>query len=245
MSETFDHIIINGRPGGGKSELIDFIKKTPLEKRKELFHIGELAFEDDFVWLWEKFQEDDLWESVGGKRLFSKKHPLGYVQFEDWNPPNNLCDLVAAKFNVAIHNKYMSHPEFYNDHTLFIEFARGIVDGGYKRVYDILADDILKRSAILYIKVSYAESRRKNEARYQEALKGSILSHSLPEESLVRFSEADDWDELTGGKESGYLNLRGIEVPFVTMNNEPELKSGPELDERYSRALSLLKGLAK
>ena len=112
MSETFDHIIINGRPGGGKSELIDFIKKTPLEKRKELFHIGELAFEDDFVWLWEKFQEDDLWESVGGKRLFSKKHPLGYVQFEDWNTPNNLCDLVAAKFNVAIHNKYMSHPEF-------------------------------------------------------------------------------------------------------------------------------------
>ena len=91
MSETFDHIIINGRPGGGKSELIDFIKKTPLEKRKELFHIGELAFEDDFVWLWEKFQEDDLWESVGGKRLFSKKHPLGYVQFEDWNTPNNLC----------------------------------------------------------------------------------------------------------------------------------------------------------
>lgn len=245
MSETFDHIIINGRPGGGKSELIDFIRNTPLEKRIELFHIGELAFEDDFVWLWEKFQEDDLWEELGSERLYSRRHPLGYVQFDDQNSPHRLLDLVAKKFNLAIHSKYMKHPEFYKDHTLFIEFARGLVDGGYKRVYDILADDILQRSAILYIKVSYAESRRKNEARYQEALKGSILSHSLPEESLVRFSEADDWDELTGGAESGYINIRGIEVPFVSMNNEPELKSGPELDARYSRALTLLKGLAK
>lgn len=245
MSETFDHIILNGRPGGGKSELIDFIRNTPLEKRKELFHIGELAFEDDFVWLWEKFQEDDLWEELGGKRLYSRRHPLGYVQFDDQNEPNRLLDLVAKKFNLAIHKKYFNTPGFYDTHTVFIEFARGLVDGGYRRVYDFLADDILKRSAILYIKVSYAESRRKNEARYQEALKGSILSHSLPEESLVRFSSEDDWEEISGGRESGYVNVRGIEIPFVSMNNEPELKSGPELDARYSRALTLLKGLAR
>lgn len=245
MSNTFDHIIINGRPGGGKSELIDFIRNTPLEKRQEMFHIGELTFEDDFVWLWEKFQEDDLWESLGYSRLYSRRHPLGYVQFDDQKSSHPLLDLCCAKFNQVIRAKYLNHPEFYVDHTLFIEFARGMADGGYRHVYDLLDDDILKRSAILYIKVSYAESRRKNEARYQEALKGSILSHSLPEESLVRFSEADDWDELTDGRESGYLNLRGIEVPFVTMNNEPELKSGPELDERYHKALTTLKSLAK
>ena len=245
MSETFDHIIINGRPGGGKSELIDFILKTPLDKRKELFHIGDIVFEDDFIWLWEKFQEDDLWEELGGKRLYSRRHPRGYVQFDDQNEPNRLLDLCAKKFNVAIHNKYMKKEGFYDDHTVFIEFARGIVDGGYKRVYDMLDEDILRRSAILYIKVSFEESKRKNDARYQEELKGSILSHSCPDETILRFASADDWDELTGGKESGFINIKGIDIPFVSMNNEPELKSGPELDARYSRALTLLKSLAK
>ena len=245
MSDTFDHIIINGRPGGGKSELIDFILKTPLDKRRELFHIGDIVFEDDFIWLWEKFQEDDLWEELGRERLYSRRHPLGYVQFDDQNSPHPLLDLCSKKFNLAIKNKYLNKPGFYDDHTVFIEFARGMADGGYRHVYDILDDEILKRSAILYIKVSYAESRRKNEARYQEALKGSILSHSCPDETLVRFSSEDDWEELSGGKESGFIDIRGIKVPFVTMPNEPELKSGPELDARYSRALGLLKDLFK
>lgn len=245
MSSTFDHILLNGRPGGGKSELIDFIRQTPLEKRKELFHIGDMVFEDDFVWLWEKFTEDDLWESMGYTRLYSRTHKLGYVQFDDQKSGHPLLDLCCKKFNVAIKNKYLNKPGFYDDHTVFIEFARGMADGGYKHVYDLLDDEILKRSAILYVQVSFAESKRKNDARYKEWEKGSILSHSLPEESLLRFSESDDWDELTGGKECGFIDIRGIQIPFVTMPNEPELKNGPELDARYSRALTLLKGLVK
>lgn len=240
MSKTFDHIILNGRPGGGKSELIDFIRNTPVEKRRELFHIGDMVEEDDFVWLWEKFVEDDLWEAMGEKRLYSKTHEFGYVQLEG----NRLLDLVAAKFNVAIKEKYMKKPGFYDDHTVFIEFARGSADGGFRRVYENLDDEILKRSAILYIDVSYEESRRKNDARYEEALKGSILAHRLPEESLQRFSADNDWEELSGGKESGYIEIRGIKIPFVSMPNEPELKNGPELDARYSRALTTLKDLA-
>ncbi len=238
---TFDHIILNGRPGGGKSELIDFIKKTPLEKRKELFHIGNFVEEDDFVWLWEKFVEDDLWEALGEERLYSVTHEFGYVQKED----NRLLDLVMKKFNVVIAEKYMKQDGFYDNNTVFIEFARGAVDGGYRRAYDLLSDEILRRSAILYINVSYEESRRKNNARYEEALKGSILAHKLPDESLERFSSTTDWEELTAGKESGYLTVKGIEIPFVSMKNEPELKSGPELDERYSKALKTLKSLAK
>lgn len=238
--QTFDHIILNGRPGGGKSELIDFIKKTPLEKRCELFHISNIVEEDDFVWLWEKFTEDDLWEKLGQPRLYSHPHEFGYVQTTD----DHLLDLCALKFNVAIKEKYMKKPGFYDDHTVFVEFARGSVDGGYRRVYEFLDDEILRRSAILYIKVSYEESRRKNEARYQEALKGSILAHKLPDESLERFSSSDDWEELSGGKDFGYINIRGIEIPFVAMNNEPELKTGPELDARYSAALTKLKELA-
>ncbi len=246
MSNTFDYILLNGRPGGGKSELIDFIRNTPIEKRIELFHIGDLYFEDDFVWLWEKFQEDDLWEKMGYPRLYSRTHELGYVQFDDQKSEHPLNELSIAKFNVALRKKYLDNKDFdLTNNTVFVEFARGMADGGYRNVYEKLDPEVLKRSAILYIKVSFAESKRKNDARYKEWAKGSILSHSLPEESLLRFSEADDWDELTGGKECGFINIKGIEVPFVSMPNEPELKDGPELDARYSRALTLLKSLVK
>ncbi len=178
---------------------------------------------------------------MGEERLYSVTHEFGYVLKED----NRLLDLVMAKFNVVIAEKYMKDPHFYDDHTVFIEFARGAVDSGYKRAYNTLNEEILKGSAILYINVSYEESRRKNEARYEEALKGSILAHKLPDESIERFSSKTDWKELTGGKESGYITIKGIEIPFVSMLYEPELKSGPELDERYSRALTTLKSLAK
>jgi len=96
---------------------------------------------------------------------------------------------------------------------------------------------VLERSVILYIKVSYEESRRRNEARYQEALAHSILAHKLPEEALQRFSAGQDWDELTGGRDQGTLDLHGVKVPFVTLNNEPELKDPVALNARYSKAL--------
>ena len=39
--KTFDVIILNGRPAAGKSEVIDYLKKVPLEERVRRFHIGE------------------------------------------------------------------------------------------------------------------------------------------------------------------------------------------------------------
>ena len=40
MNQTFQTIILIGRPAAGKSEVIDFLKKTDLEQRKRRFHIG-------------------------------------------------------------------------------------------------------------------------------------------------------------------------------------------------------------
>jgi len=236
---SFDHIILNGRPGGGKSELIDFIKKTPIDERRELFHIGDFVELDDFVWLWDKFVEDDLWEQLGEKRLYSRRHEHGYVQLEG----DKLLDMLISKFNVTIKTNYAGQPGFYDDNTIFIEFARGVADGGFKRAYELLDEDILARSAILYISVSYAESQRKNEARYQEALKHSILAHRLPEESIIRFSSEHDWEAITDGAAEGYMDIKGVRVPFVTMNNEPELHDAALLNARYGNALTALKRL--
>ena len=101
-----------------------------------------------------------------------------------------------------------------------------------------------RRGGYLTLKVSYEESRRRNEARYQEALAHSVLAHKLPEESLQRFSAEQDFEDLAGGEPSGYLELSGIQVPFVSMPNAPELKDPAALDERYHRALHTLHELA-
>jgi len=236
MAQTFDHIILNGRPGGGKSELIDFLKGCPLPRRAERYHIGEIVEVDDFVWLWDKFVEDDLREQLGEPRRFSRTVEHGYVQTEG----DRLLDMLCLKFNRVIERDYLSRPEFYADHTLFIEFARGVPDGGYRHAYDLLSTKLLERAAILYIAVSHGESERRNEARYQEALAHSILAHKLPEESLQRFSAQQDFEDLADGATSGHLAIKGIQVPFVSMPNEPELTDPEGLDERYSAALGKL-----
>lgn len=233
---TFDNIILNGRPGGGKSELIDFLKKTPTAERIERYNIGDFVELDDFTWLWEKFVEDDLWERLGQPRLYSRTVPGGYVQTEG----DRLLDLLMLKFDKVVTRDYMSKPSFYEAGSLFIEFARGVADGGYRQAYEELSDEVLQRAVIVYILVTFEESNRRNEARYQAALAHSILAHRLPDEALQRFSAQQDFMDLVGGEHSGYLDLRGIKVPFVVIDNAPELKDRDALAARYTPALQTL-----
>ena len=96
---------------------------------------------------------------------------------------------------------------------------------------------------IVYIFVSFEESQRRNEARYQAALAHSILAHRLPDEALQRFSAQQDFMDLVEGADSGYLELRGIRVPFVVIHNAPELKEREALEDRYTPAMQTLWGL--
>jgi hypothetical protein len=45
---------------------------------------------------------------------------------------------------------------------------------------------------------------------------------------------------LTGGQPSGWIDVNGTRVPFVTMNNEPESTDPAVLEERYAAALGTL-----
>ncbi len=234
MAQTFDHLLVLGRPAGGKSEFIDFLEKTPDDKRAERYHIGRFDVMDDFVWLWEKFEEDDLWERVGKQRLFSKKFGENYGLTD-----NTLFHFLIERFNQDIPKKYISKPEFYKDGTLLIEFSRG-GKHGYREALSRLSPEVIKRSSILYINVSFEESWRRNVARYQEKLRHSILAHMVPRETMEELYSIDDWADLTGGKDSGYLNFDGFKIPFVTMGNEPESADPVVLDERYGSALGKL-----
>ncbi|MFH1653643.1 MAG: hypothetical protein ABIE74_06270 [Pseudomonadota bacterium] len=230
----FKNLFVLGKPACGKSELLDFMtNKISSEERSKIYHIGEMKVMDDFVWLWQKFIEDNLWERLIGKRFHSKRS--GNLHIVD---DASLYDFMIEKLNIEA-KKLLKNDGFYDEHTLLIEFARG-GEKPYLPAMNRFDSEVLKSSVILYVDVSAEESRRRNEARYQEKLKHSVLSHKCPDEDMERFYQSDDWAAITGGKVDGFLKLNGVDVPFVTMNNEPESKDPVILGPRYKKALDLL-----
>ena len=237
MTRTFDHLFLLGRPAGGKSEFIDFMKKVPGDVRAKRVHIGKVEEVDDFVWIWEKFVEDDLWERAGYPRLYSKNYMPGNPGMAPEG--ERLFRFCMHKFNDVIAEKYLSAPGFYDDHTLFIEFARGRKNA-FRDALSTFKPEILSRAAILFIFVTREESWRRNVARYRENLKHSILAHMVPKETFDHFYSDHDWLELTKNEQHGRIEAGGLKVPFVTMNNEPESTDSAVLSERYGSALEKL-----
>ena len=230
----FENLLILGRPASGKSEFLDFMTKLADEERSERFHLGKMRVMDDFVWLWEKFIEDDLWERVTGKRLHSRRVGNLYVLGDA-----DLFDFLMERMNREIVNRYLDDDAFFLDHTLLIEFSRG-GERPYAGAFERFSPEIFNRSAILYIDVSAKESARRNEARYREKQKHTVLAHKCPDEDMNRFYRDDDWSDLTDGRASGFLEIKKANVPFVTMGNEPESTDPAVLGPRYGDALERL-----
>jgi hypothetical protein len=237
MAATFDHLYILGRPAAGKSEFMDFMKRVPDGERAGRFRIGRFVELDDFVWLWEKFREDDIWEKVLGRRLYSSRYE-GQYNMED----ARLFDFLIEKLNREVLENYLPRGDFYADGTLFIEFSRG-GETPYSGALAGFDPKVLSRAAILYIEVSREESFRRNEARYREKLKHTVLAHKCPEPNMKRFYSDDDWPAITKGKRSGTISVNGVEIPFATMNNEPESTDPAVLGLRYGAALEGLWGI--
>jgi hypothetical protein len=236
-SAIFQHLFVLGRPAGGKSEFIDFMKKLPPAERAADYGIGRFDEVDDFPWLWEACVDDDAREARGERRLVSKRTPEGY----NITKPKFRGTLVD-RFNEVIAAKYLANPRFYDEGTLLIEFARGRPDG-FRESLERFHPDILRRGAILYIEVSFEESFRRNDARYQAAQKASILFDKVPDADMLGFFRENDWADLTGGAADGRLAVAGASVPFVTMHNEPESTDPLVLGPRYRRALGRLREL--
>lgn len=232
--KTFERLFVLGRPASGKSELFDFLEGLSGEERAREYHIGTMIVLDDFVWLWEQFEEDDLWEKATGKRpCGSIPADCGYI-----NTPEQF-DFMMAKFDREIARRYLKDEALGEGATLLVEFSRG-GPSPYAGALARLRPEIFERAAILYVEVSGEESRRRNESRYQEQLKSSILAHKTPDRIMELYYQNDDWPELTGGRRDGSLALQGVRVPFVTMGNEPESTDPAILAPRYRSALERL-----
>ncbi len=230
----FANLFVLGRPAGGKSEFLDFMKRCPADDRAATFGIGRFEEIDDFPWLWDACLDDDGRAGRGERRLVSEKTAEGY----NITGPTFRGSLVD-RFNAAIAARRLANPGFYDEGTLLIEFARGR-DDGFRESLERFDPAILARAAILYIDVSFEESFRRNNARYKRGQEESILFHKVPDRDMLGFFRENDWAAITGGAPDGRLALAGVTVPFVSMPNEPESTDQAVLRSRYGRALGRL-----
>lgn len=209
----FEVIILTARPASGKSEVIDYLKKTDVENRKKRFHVAEFDEIDDFPFVWDTFVIDDIMTKHGKPRYFTDED----YYFNDpfvWN-------LLIEKINIAYAKKLAYQPEYHKTHTAIIEFARG-GENGIGEALSYLSKDILKKAGILYIDVSYEESVRKNRARARKGQEDSILFHSLPDEKMEFYYKINDWKKLSGA-DPEYITVNGIKVPYSVFHNEPDV----------------------
>lgn len=232
-SATFNNLLLIARPAAGKSEIIDHIKSTPIEKRIKEYHIGEMDELDDFPMLWTWFEEDEILSRLG--------HPRLHTDDDLFFLHDYLWDVLIERINLEYNKKLRDDPSYHKNKTLIIEFARGVSHGGFARAFKHLSREIAEELAILYINVSWEESVRKNRDRFNPDRPDSILEHGLPDEKLEKLYRHVDWDVITT-EQSEFIQIQGVSVPYVVFENEADLTSqgGSILSEHLAESLGLL-----
>jgi hypothetical protein len=218
--DKLDVILLIGRPAAGKSETIDFLKQQSDEKRLQEYHIAPFEELDDFVYVWQTFENDAIRESMGlGRRDTDKA-----LYFLD----DSIWDFFIERIDLDLRKKLARDPLFLERHTVMMEFARG-GEHGFENAFRHLSDDVLVHAAILYIEVSFEESLRKNRRRYRPDQADSILYHSLEDAKMERYYKDNDWERLSEGHGEGFITVKGHQVPFAVFHNEPEKTLDPQL----------------
>jgi hypothetical protein len=216
--DTFDVLILIGRPASGKSEIIDFLTYLPDTHRRERLHIAHLEVLDDFPILWSWFEEDDiLSKTFGLPRLHSDQQ--GYFKHQEfWH-------VLIEVLNLDYTKKIRDDTSYHAHTTALIEFSRGSEHGGYAEAFQYVSDQILQRAGIVHVRVPFEESLRKNRRRFNPNKPDSILEHGMTDEKMERLYRDDDWAAVAPG-DSGRLSLRGQSVPYVVFPNEDDVTTG-------------------
>ncbi len=232
--DTFEVLILIGRPASGKSEIIDFLTHLPDRTRCERFHIACLEVLDDFPILWNWFEEDDiLSKRFNLPRLHSDEE--GYFKYKEfWHMLIQRLDLDYAK-------KVRDDASYHEHTTALVEFSRGSEHGGYAEAFQYVSDETLKHAGIVYVRVPFEESLRKNRRRFNPEKPDSILEHGLTDEKMERLYRDDDWVAVAPG-DSGRLNIGGQSVPYVVFPNEDDVTTnkGEPLAARLESVLGKL-----
>lgn len=216
---NFPILIITGRPAAGKSEVIDFLKKADPKERLERFHIADFEELDDFVYVWETFEIDDM--------LTKHAKPRIWTDEKYWFKDHFIWNLYMERINLEYRKKLARDPNYHDKKTTLIEFARG-GDNGIFEALSYLHEDILQRVHLMYIRVSYEESVRKNHRRARKGQEDSILFHSLPDEKMDFYYKTNDWEKLEA-KDPNFIEVKGFKIPYGVFENMPEKTLEPKL----------------
>lgn len=126
-----------------------------------------------------------------------------------------------------------ARPASLEGRTVVIEFSRGAGEGmrppfpapwGYAHSLPALSPEILERATALYVRVTPAESRRRNRERTLPGGGGSALHHGVPERVMRHDYASDDiaW-LLDHADRSGHITLaahdRRYQIPCVRFDN--------------------------
>lgn len=235
-ANNFPILIITGRPAAGKSEVIDFLKKCDPKERLSRYHIADFEELDDFVYVWETFEVDDILTKHGKPRVWTDE--------KYWFKEHFIWNLYIERINLEYRKKLARNPAYHEKMTTLVEFARGGENGIYEAMSH-LHEDILKRAALVYIKVPYEESVRKNRRRARPGEEHSILHHSLPDEKMEFYYKTNDWEKLEA-KDPQFIEVKGFKVPYMVFENMPEKTHDPKLiGEELERATAKLWSIKK
>ena len=104
----------------------------------------------------------------------------------------------------------------------------------------------------MYIDVSYEESVRKNQKRFNPERPDSILEHGLPAEKMEKLYRESDWLQLLeestpvgqscNRKTCGFLHIRDYRIPYAVFDNEDDVTTtgGEALAQRLGRTIKYL-----
>jgi len=237
--DTFDILLLIARPAAGKSEIIDYLKRTDVAARRQRFHIGEFEEIDDFPMLWTWFEEDHILSQLDHPRL----HTSGDGYFKE----RYLWDVLIRRICLEYDKHLRDTPDYHEQFTTIIEFARGSEHGGFARAFAHLSREVVQRAAILYINVSYEESLRKNRARFNPDKPDSILEHGLPDAKLERLYKESDWAQVSAA-DPEFITIQGQRVPYAVFENEDDVTTdrkkalGNRLEQTLGRLWQLYEG---
>jgi hypothetical protein len=231
--DHFEVLLLLARPGAGKSEVIDYLKRTSPKERLERFHIGKLVEIDDFPMLWTWFEEDALLEKMGCPRIHTDAD--GYFLWQ------HLWDLLIERIGLEYQKAQRDLPDLDQACTVLVEFSRGSEHGGYRSAFQHLSTQLAQKMAILYIEVSWEESLRKNRKRFNPDRPDSILEHGMTDDKLERLYRENDWAEMTRD-DPDFLVIQECRVPFVSMPNEDDVttRGGETLGKRLEEYMANL-----
>ena len=216
--DTFDTLILIGRPASGKSRIIELMMHTPPDARRRRFRTANLDVLDDFPMVWAWLEEDHiLSERLGQPRM--------YTDEENCFKHHYLWHLLLERLSLEYQKRLRDDPTYHDHTTMIVEFARGSEHGGYVDAFPHLGDDLLHGAAVIYVHISFEESMRRNRRRFVPERPDGSLEHSVPDETLTRLYRDDDWATFSAG-DPDFLTVGDIRVPYVVFENEDVVRTG-------------------